>query len=270
MADETLGRSATREAWDLLPLYALDALDDLERRQVDRLLADDADARRALDEYRETVGAFVVDTEPPAELRAATLAAIGGATSDDGANPYAAVDPSTGDRPGHAADVAAGPEGSNVVSMAAARERRKRSWRLAAVAAVAVVAVGVPTGIAVDSRQTQVRLEAQATRVADMLADPDARLVTSTVAGGGEASALVSGGDVLFTASGLPEAADDEDYQLWIVAEAGITSAGLLDTSDAVSQALVEGADGEVVAMTLEPEGGSDQPTSDPIVALET
>ncbi|ROS78885.1 anti-sigma factor [Cellulomonas sp. PhB143] len=257
MADRTSGgRGDVRdlrdpgEGWDLLPAYALDAVDDLERRQVERLLDADGEARRALDEFRETVGAFVVDTEPPPGLRAATIAAI------------------TGDVPAEAPAPAAD-QGRPADVVPIERARRRRRWSVVAVAAAAVVAVAIPTTVAVQARQEQSQLQAQSDRVAQMLADPDARLVTSQVTGGGEASALVSGDDVLFTASDLPAASDDQDYQLWIVAGDDITSAGLLDTSDDSSQALVSAAAGEVVAMTLEPAGGSEQPTSDPIVTLQ-
>lgn len=243
---------ADTDAWDLLPAYALDAVDDLERRQVDRLLATDPDARRALDEYRETVAAFVVDTAPPAALRDAVIARAVSANSTPAA-PVEPVEPS---------------DEATVVSLDRARRRRFPTW---AAAAAAVVAIAIPTFVAVDQSEQRQVLEAQTSRVAEMLADPEAELVTSPVTGGGEASALVSGDDVLFTASDLPAASADQDYQLWIVAGENISSAGLLeDGSGETASAFVEAAAGQVVAMTLEPAGGSDQPTSDPIVALAT
>lgn len=238
---------ADTDIWDLIPAYALDAVNDLERQQVDRLLTADPEARRALDEYRETVAAFVVDTAPPAALRDSIIA-------------RATTPVSTGS-PTEA-------NSTNVVSLDKARRRRFPAF---AAAAAAIVAIAIPTYVAVDQSEQRQVLEAQTSRIADMLADPDAELVTSPVTGGGEASALVSGDDVLFTASDLPTTDDDQDYQLWIVAGEDISSAGLLeDGTGPTSSTFVEAAAGQVVAMTLEPEGGSDQPTSDPIVALAT
>ncbi|GII97794.1 anti-sigma-K factor rskA [Sediminihabitans luteus] len=279
MADD-LDRQAVR---DLIPAYALDAVTDAEARAVESLVASDDAARRELDELRESVAAFVVDAAPSADVRADVLARVAALTagtdaaatpvlgSAPSAAPIAAIgstagtaDRASSDTAGPASSDMADDAPSNVVPIGA---RRRRNWLVAA-AAAAIVAVAVPTGIAVQTHQTQVQLQAQVDRVAQMLADPDARLVTSPVAGGGEASALVADGDVLFTASGLPGTGEDEDYQLWIVADGAATSAGLFDADD--PQALVEAAAGEVVAMTLEPAGGSDQPTSDPIVALQT
>ncbi|WP_029251588.1 anti-sigma factor domain-containing protein [Paraoerskovia marina] len=280
---------ADTDAWDLLPAYALDAVDDLERRQVERLLDSDPEARRALDEYRETVAAFVVDTAPPAALRDSVIERATTSLVPD-VEPVETPDvvstSSTTETPVEPTETPVEPvetpvepvetpvepvetqDDPNVVPLDRARRRRFPAW---AAAAAAVVAIAIPSYVAVDQSEQRQVLEAQTERIADMLADPDAELVTSPVTGGGEASALVAGDDVLFTASGLPEAGEDSDYQLWIVAGEDISSAGLLeDPSGDTSAAFVEAAAGQVVAMTLEPAGGSDQPTSDPIVVLAT
>jgi anti-sigma-K factor RskA len=240
------------DAWELLPAYALDAVDDLDRRAVERLLDADPDARRALDEYRDVVAAFAVEQAPPAGARAAVLARV-------------AVTPQ--------ADAAAGsvtPAGVAAASssgQAAARARRR--WGVVAVAAAAVLAVAVPTTVAVRATQEQARLQEQADVVAQMLADPTATIVRGDVAGGGEASVLVAGDDYLFRADGLPGAGDDRDYQLWVVgADGGVTSAGLLADRDGTVERLVQDVPGVGVAVSVEPEGGSEQPTTEPVVVL--
>jgi anti-sigma-K factor RskA len=234
----------TRDTWDLLPAYALDAVDDLERRAVERLLEADPDARRALDEYREVVAAFAVDQEPPAQVRDAVLARVA-------RTPQAPV-------PAPAA-------------MPAARPRRRRRWAPVVAAAAAVVAVAVPTTVAVQQHRAAVELQQQADRVAQMLADPEARLVTAPIAGGGEATALVSDGDVLISAEGLPDPGEGQDWQLWTIADGAPESAGIMPAgSGGVTTAWVPGGAGRTVAVTLEPAGGSEQPTSDPVVAIET
>ncbi len=239
----------TRDTWDLLPAYALDAVDDLERRAVERLLETDPDARRALDEYRDVVAAFAVEQAPPAELRGEVLARV-------------ARTPQAGQRPSAAGQARPGHDTAD-----ASRPRRRRG--LAAVAAAAVVAVVVPTTVAVRAMQEQARLEQRADAVARMLADPSAVLVRAQVAGGGEASALVAGDDYLFSASGLPGPGDGRDYQLWVVGTEGdVTPAGVLQAQDGSVEHLVEGVPGAGVAVTVEPDGGSEQPTTDPIVVL--
>jgi len=240
----------TRDAWDLLPAYALDAVDDLERRSVERLLESDPAARRALDEYRDVVAAFAVEAEPPAHVRDAVMTRVAGTQQE-------------GSRAASRVDVPGAP------STPAGRSRHR--WGLVAAAAAAVVAVAVPTTIAVQEHREVVRLEAQADRVAQMLADPDARLVTAPVEGGGEATALVSGDDVLVSAEGMPAPGEGHDWQLWIVADGTPLPAGLMPAaSGGVSRALVEGGAGHVVAVTLEPAGGSARPTTDPVVAIES
>ncbi|MET4226446.1 anti-sigma factor [Oerskovia enterophila] len=231
---------------DLLGAYALDAVDDLDRRVVDRLLATDPDARRELDEHRAVVAALTVDTPPPAGLRDQVLARVASTPQVAGAGA------GRGDaRPG-------GPA------------RAPRRWAVVAAVAAAVVAVAVPTTLAVQARQEQVRLQTQADAVASMLADPAAEIVRGEMVGGGDASALVSGDRVLFSVTDLPQAGAAEDYQLWLVEGEGMVSAGVFDARDGSAALLVDAAGSAGVAVTLEPAGGSPQPTSDPLVILET
>ncbi|MCM3534072.1 anti-sigma factor [Cellulosimicrobium funkei] len=234
---------------DLLPAYALDAVDDVERRAVERLLAADPDARRELDEYRDVVAAFTVESAPPPALRDAVLARV--AASADAA-------PSAGES-----------TGGVVVDLAAARRARRRRWTGLAAAVAAVVAVAVPTTVAVRATQEQSRLEARADAIERMLADPDATILHGDVAGGGQASVLAAGDDMYFRASDLPDAGDDRDYQLWVVEPDGaVVSAGVLDVQDGSTSRLVQGEPGVGMAVTVEPAGGSEQPTTDPVVAL--
>lgn len=241
----------TREAWDLLPAYALDALDDLERRVVERLLERDPRAREALDEYRAVVAAFTVENAPPAHLRGDVLARVA-------RTPQVTSAP-TG-RAAGAPDAGSGEPGSTA---------RLRRWGVAAVAAAALVAVAVPTTVAVRATQEQARLQERVDAVARMMADPGAALVRGEVAGGGEASVLVAGDDYLFSAHGLPSPGDGRDYQLWVVdAEGGVAPAGVLEVDDGAVEHLVQDVPGVGVAVTVEPDGGSEQPTTDPIVVL--
>ncbi|WP_144721939.1 anti-sigma factor domain-containing protein [Cellulosimicrobium sp. TH-20] len=253
MADPTTprgdGAHDRPEVRDLLPAYALDAVDDVERRAVERLLAADPDARRELDEYRDVVAAFTVESAPPPALRDTVLARV--AASE-------ATLPPAGER-----------TGGVVVDLAAARRARRRRWTGLAAAVAAVVAVAVPTTVAVRATQEQSRLEARADAIERMLADPDATILHGDVAGGGQASVLAAGDDMYFRASDLPDTGDDRDYQLWVVEPDGaVVSAGVLDVQDGSTSRLVQGEPGVGMAVTVEPAGGSEQPTTDPVVAL--
>lgn len=259
------------ETWDLLPGYALDALDDLERRSVERLLESDADARRALDEYREVVASFTAEAQPPVGLRSEVLERVRNtaqsrATTDAPtlAEPGPRVSRSDAGAPVSLEDAARG--GANGVVDLASRRRR---WGVAVAAVAAAAAVVVPTTIAVQVTAERDRLREQSEIVSEMLVDPDASILRGTFRGGGEASALVADGDMLFRAEGLPEPDEGSAYQLWVVAEDGsVSSAGVLGLRGGETTTLVRGVDGTGLAVSVEPEGGSEQPTTDPIVVL--
>lgn len=265
MADETTGpRAVSGDVWDLLPGYALDALDDADREAVERLLASDADARRALDEYRDVVAAFVVEAEPPAALRAGVLARVQDM-------PQVQDTPQeqgrTAEAPSAPAVSAPSSGSADVVDLAA--RRRRRRWGTAVAAVAAAVAIAVPTTIAVQVTAERDRLREQAQVVSEMLADPDSSILRGAVEGGGQASVLVAGDEMLFRAEGLPALDQDQAYQLWVVeGDGSVSSAGLLATHDGQATSLVQGQHGVGMAVSVEPAAGSEQPTTAPIVVL--
>lgn len=284
MSDETTGTGADGVAGDvrdLIPGYALDALDDADREAVERLLASDADARRALDEYRDVVAAFVVEAEPPAALRASVLAQVQGTaqvqdvTAEAPSAPAASsaapaappADPSS-EQGAVVATPGTAPSsgGAEVVDLAS---RRRRRWGTAVAAVAAAVAIAVPTTVAVQVSAERDRLREQAQVVSEMLADPESSILRAAVEGGGEASVLVAGDDMLFRADGLPELDADQAYQLWVVeGDGSVSSAGLLATRDGEATSLVQGQHGVGMAVSVEPDSGSEQPTTAPIVVL--
>jgi anti-sigma-K factor RskA len=270
MSDRHDRDTAQGDVHDLLPGYALHALDDLERRSVERLLESDADARRALDEYREVVAAFAVDTEPPAELRASVLDRVRNTPQLSATNATAASSDTAAPSSAAATPPAGGPTavgGGDVVDLAA--HRRTRRWGVALTAVAAAAAIAVPTTIAVQVTAERDRLREQSEIVSEMLVDPDSSILRGTVAGGGQASVLVADDDMFFRAADLPEPAPGRAYQLWVVAEDGsVSSAGVLSVRDGETASLVQGVEGIGMAVTVEPEAGSEQPTTDPVVVL--
>jgi anti-sigma-K factor RskA len=81
-----------------------------------------------------------------------------------------------------------------------------------------------------------------------------------------------SQGKMVFTAAGLPALAHARVYQLWLLTPAGgAIPNGLLPTATggATAPFITAGPPpGDQVAVTVEPAGGSKQPTSKPIVVL--
>jgi anti-sigma-K factor RskA len=234
----------------LLPAWALDAVDDVERRRVERAIRDDPELAAEAAALLDTAAGLAAGSAitPPSEMRARVLAAVADAPQVE------ATDESRTDR-------RAMPDRT--------RAPRRRPWARWAVAAAILVAAAVPGAIAVQQYQRAERAESQVAELAEAVVRPGAELVRADVAGGGEAVVVLAGHEAVFLASDLPELEGGRDYQLWVIEEDGITSAGVLETDGGRAGAEVTGlSDGSVLGVTVEPGGGSQQPTSDPIVTL--
>ena len=62
-------------------------------------------------------------------------------------------------------------------------------------------------------------------------------------------------------------------YELWYIGESGARPAGTFSVSESGATWRVLDGDmvaGDMVGVTVEPRGGSEQPTTDPIVAIES
>ena len=161
-----------------------------------------------------------------------------------------------------AADDAEPDAGGTVVPI----RRRRTAW-FAAAAAAAVIAVGgvVWSPWSDDSGSSspmdQVVAAADATRVSSTKGPLTAEVAYSKQLG-----------KAAIDVSGLPPAPDGKTYQLWYVGPDQVArSAGLL-TSDAAGHGsmLLQGDvnAAAAVGLTMEPAGGSTQPTTDPLVVL--
>ncbi|HIZ35240.1 MAG TPA: anti-sigma factor [Candidatus Ruania gallistercoris] len=232
---------------ELLGAWAVDAVDDVERRAVERLLREDPDAAVEARELQEVVGrlAGTAAAEPPATLRDRVLGAIEDAPQER----------APGRTPAHAA------------RRATPRRRQLRWW---AAAAAVLAAVAVPTGIAIQQEQRAARAEDQVQAITEALAESDAVLVTAPVTGGGHAAMVRSADGALVALRDLP-ALTDRDYQLWLIEDDVPSSAGVLSARDGLATAQVSDTPaGAALAVTIEPTGGSTQPTSDPVVVLSS
>lgn len=246
--------------------YALDALTEDERAQFERHLAGCPDCQTDIDSLRETVGhlASTVSTPPPAQLRGSVLDAISGVRPlpplvDDGTQDGDSSPIDEPDEPGDA---------STKVSDIAAKRRTRTRQLLAAVAA-AVVAIGV----VVWSPWSQPGREPQQTVAEQVMDANDAETFTAEV--DGAVVTIIRSASMeqaVLQTEGMPAAPDGQDYQAWFDdGSGGMTSAGVMPAStDGSSEMLLHGnaSDAHGVAISVEPAGGSDQPTSDPIAAI--
>jgi anti-sigma-K factor RskA len=229
--------------------YALDALDDQERRELDaRVAAADEDTRVAFAvEVRAIRESLAVVSEvgavaPPPQLRARLLEQIG---QDAQADAYAPV------------------------HLDHHRNRRHR-WRIAVAAAAAV---GILAGGTVIARQLT---EGPDPTVAEqVLQAADMQSSSTPIPGGGSATASYSKSEdaaVLVMNDVVPPAADSV-YQMWLLPESGDAPvpAGTMTPDDVLPTTTVVLDDiGPMtkLAFTIEPPGGSPQPTSNPFAVL--
>lgn len=241
---------------ELLALAALGELSATEEAELDQALEDDALLVAELNADLATAANLqsIAAEDPPAAQRDAVLDAIAGIEQERGTSPeQAGTDvrsPSAGEIP-------------QVASLDAARERRARRWQpfAAAAAVVAMVLVGAGVLNQADDAPTF----AEVTEANDV----DVRMLAGTVTGELQAFYSPSADALALDGNGVADVGDDLTYQLWLVDDAGATSIGTFapDSNGAV-MVTFDGLDptGLVLAVTVEPTGGSDQPTT-PIVA---
>lgn len=219
---------------DLTPGYALDALDESERAEYEAHLATCEQCRDELARMQDTVGALayaVHSPAPPPELRDRI---VGQARAERG----------------------------NVVPL---RPRRRLTYALGAVAAAAAV-VALAVGLWASSLSSD--LDEQRS-VVSILADPQARQVPMQ---GGEGRIVVtdSGDAALVTA--VPGAPTGKTYEVWVFEGDTPKPAGTFDGDKAhdVVRLTRTVPPGAKVAVTVEPAGGVDAPTSPPVMSAAT
>ncbi|MER5278494.1 anti-sigma factor [Streptomyces sp. NPDC002809] len=242
--------------------YALHALPESERREFERHLGDCEACSVEVRELSETATrlGLAVSVTPPRELRERVLHEIATVRQE----------PPPGGRR------------ARTGRMGRSTAGRPSRWPKFALAASLAAAAGFG-GIAVwqnqeaqearqDSRATQQRSD----QLAQVLAAPDARTRSGTLEGGGKGTVVVSESRnrAVFLASGLAEAPAGKVYQLWFDDDGTMRSAGLMRASGGSSTTYATLLDGPVdpatgMGVTVEPAGGSAQPTSAPLALID-
>jgi hypothetical protein len=157
-----------------------------------------------------------------------------------------------------------------------ARPALLRAWtpRLAVAVAVVSLAVAVALGaVGLSTRRELDRARAQNQAIEAVLAAPDARVVTQASTVGGTATVVVSRAErkLIFTTAGLPRLPAAKVYELWLIGPPQIRKAGLLPAPSAgkTPPLLAAGlVPGDKVGVTVEPAGGTSQPTTTPILLM--
>ena len=277
---------------ELAPAYALGALDEPDRLRFERALADSGELRAEVEAFRAAASSLAESAppvDPPASLKADLFARLDDApqerpggraaperpASERGATDRAedraevgGADRADGraERPEPAPSASAAP----VDELAARRGRRRIAVVLSAAAALLILVAGVVVGVnwpGPNGWGAQRELTA-------LVQAPDSEQATVEVEGGGEVTLVWSAelGRSAIRAEDLPDVGGDRTYELWYIDDSGAASAGTFDVSGDETWRVLEGSfsPGLAVGVSVEPAGGSPQPTTEPIVVIPT
>ena len=252
--------------------------DDLER------FDDELDSETAA-----LLGASLRPVDPPTAIRASLLEAIArepqtervdqtDGTAEEEAGDRDAVG---GSNSGSGGDGDGDTAGSEVLSLDAHR-RRRSAWRtglLRAAAAVVLLGVGIGVGRwsvrgAVDEAMDSMASSMASTQhYAHLNQAQDVQRVTDTMPDGHVAT-LTWSRDMSMTALTLPaamkESASGRSLQVWLKEGETTTSLGVYDPRDGAGFSFLDvmPKPGQQIVITMEPAGGSAQPTTPPLVTL--
>lgn len=251
----------------LIPAYALGIADPDEVQLVEAHLSDCPELAAEIHSYRQLEGDMLLgvpQVQPPVDLEARILAAT---TTP---NPI---------EPDHIIPMPARPD----------PQRQRRLWLpVAAVLAIMLILSNLFWYREVTDLNTRLDSQIADTPVStpdtlifynasssrnrlDIAPDKTAPRGTLMWADGQQQQTWVG----IFNASGLQALSADQVYQLWLVQEdADPLSAGIFQVSDdgdamLIFQMTQPIGQFDIVAITLEPAGGSDLPTSDPVLSGE-
>jgi anti-sigma-K factor RskA len=228
-----------QELHALVGAYAVDALDDLERRRFEAHLAECETCARETRGLREAAAHLgtAVATPPPARLREKVLA-----------------------------DVARVRPLPPLLANGHPRRRSRTPWLFTAAAAACLVIAVAMGGVALLAQQRADRAVAANREVFQVLAAPDAQTVNAPVSTGGSGTVVASRaqGKAVVALSGLDRLSAAQTYELWFMGAGDPRPAGLLTDS---GEPFIASGLGEAtqIGLTIEPAGGSARPTTQPI-----
>ncbi len=249
---------------ELSGAYALDALPAEERAAFEARLRGSDALRAEVDGLTATaaeLGLAVTPEEPSPELRASVLAAIADLPQLPAEEPAAPA----------AAAAAAAPAPPAAEVLAPTERARARWFRHPAVAlagAAAAIVLAFSGGLLVADGTADM----QAQQIAEITAASDFQRASVPLDGGGHATLVWSGelGRSALIAEGMGELPSDQTYELWYLRDGEAIPAGTFTMEGDRVSVVLEGVmhAGDAVGVTIEPAGGSETPSMDPIVVL--
>jgi hypothetical protein len=258
--------------------YVADALDDDDRAMFEEHLSGCESCRRESAEFAETLGelTWLTETPPPPALRSSILGEIATVRPLPPEHPVEKPTENTVPRP-WPAEVPEVPDGDlahytsgSTDELTARRQRRLRRAMIGLVAAALVLVVGLGGWVVTlvnDQRNQQVAEQ----QITDLLTAPDAKLY-ATQLDGANVSYVISKerNQAVFLGDNLQSPGSDKVYQLWTIQGQDPTSQGLVTGSGSVTHWFDAPVDeAQVMAVTVEPAGGSPTPTTTPLAVVE-
>lgn len=242
------------QAEALLGAYAADALTDEEAASFSAHIAECAEHAGKAAELRAAavlLASSVEPLEPPDALRGRLLDAIAREPQDSPEAPVPSIADATRRREARMAS-------------------RRSSWFTpnawtAIAAAIAIIAIGAGVwALSIAGGSDADEFASSATAFRD-LTDEDGERVGTLVY-------FEDDGQAVVFIENLPEAGDGKSYQMWAVEGGTPVSLAVMDEGTAgevVSVVPVDASSVDSLAITVEPAGGSDQPTAAPVFTAE-
>jgi anti-sigma-K factor RskA len=238
----------TADIHALTGAYALDAVSADERAEFERHLAECESCAQEVRELRDTATrlALAAATEPPPALKGAVLDRI--------------------------RTVRQLPPETEVVPLRR-RDRKGLALRLSAVAAAVLFVAAAALGVVVVRQGQELdRSRAQAAEMAEVLRAGDAQVVTLDKGAEGRMTVAMSRSEnrMLLLTAGLADPPEGKDFQVWTGHGEEMVSAGLLHPDRGEALLEISGfGDADAVGVTVEPDGGSAEPTLPTVMLVE-
>lgn len=256
--------------------YALNALDNKERSHFERHALTDPQTLEEVRSLSETAAllasATPAETPPPA-LKANIMAAIRDTSQLPASDVVRDISTAAGN---------SRTSGSHQVNRTKGSRQgppKGNRWvpALSAAAALALLGgVGIGGWVIGQSssedsvNQQLAAAQAQQEAMLTIMSSPDAQIATTPLPNGGTVTVAssIEVNKAAVLANDMPPLPEDKTYELWFISDAGAVSAGLMDSVQASAMQVLDGKVGGAthVGITVEPAGGSEQPTTTPIL----
>lgn len=243
---------------------ALGTLAEAEVLEARELEAADPTFAQDVQSFRETLG-LLADSDdgiaPSAQVEAAILAIP---------KQHAQFAPA---EPASRHEAVSQPE-----SAPAAPRKRPLTTLFALAASTLLVLSAVLAGALVNQQQDSAEIEdsltaaeAERERAQRLLSASDLSFTEAEASVGGSLSLAYSVSERMMqlTPHDMPELPEDQTMQLWLIDDSGAQSAGLMTGTQTELLTDVAMADDMTFGITVEPAGGSDEPTSEPVLLAD-